>query len=250
VFYLFNSPTLNYAFIGCALVLLWLPRSMLRRGARVALAKAEGDTRKAPRGESAEESRDEHDHGVRLRYEFPKFRNWVDFFRALIGGHALMSGVSFLASAANSAVLAPGEALGAIAHASHAPPWIMVQVGVFTVAVWAQMVRREGRLQFFAPVFFLQGLAWPIVGWQVAGLAILGVWSLSPVLRSPAAFLCVQALLLGLLGFLLMPGELIPGAVAAGLAVLPPLVGVLFNRRLTGSFEKKEKVTVRVRQRR
>jgi len=167
---------------------------------------------------------------VKLVVEATKSRNWVDLFRGAVGAYGVTS-ASFTPSA-------DGSGLDALA--------IWVQAAILVVAVFIQMVRLEGRFSLFAPIFFLQGIAFGVGGPLVGVLAMIGCWGLSPVLPSAAAVLFVQGGLVLSLGFLLHP-ERTPHflLINAGVTWMPVLIAVLLQKRLSASLDKRLKVVPR-----
>ena len=213
--------SVHYPFLAFALVLLWFPRGWLRHGLRV--------TSKPPRRYNQPKTeRDPNDRAVKPLVEAVKSRNWVDFFRAAVGGYGVTSAV-FASSGAGAA---------------HAPALVW-QGALLAAAVFFQMVRLEGRLSLFAPIFFLQGLTVGAAGPLVGLLAMLGSWALTPVLPGAGAVLFVQGAITLSLGLLLQGTEPTLLMVLTGVIWLPMLVSVLLRKRLSASFDKRMKVVPR-----
>ncbi len=214
-----SAPSL--VLLALALLLLFFPRNWLRLGKRVSA--------KAPRKyNQAKVERDPHDQAVKPLVEAAKPRNWLDFFRALIGAAVVFRVAE--------------EHGGAVTASSSALPWI---TAALVLAVVAQMIRLEGRLSLFAPIFFLQGLAFGIAGGVIGVITMLGAWALTPVLPTAGALLFVQGAVALCLSLLLNPQELAPGIVLAGVTWLPVLVSVLLRKRLAAAFDKKLKIIPR-----
>ena len=187
-------------------------------------------TPKPPRKyNQAKVERDPHDQSVKPLVEAAKLRNWVDLFRALVGA-AVLFYVARENSGGGSTVT--DDLLAAV-------------VGVLVVAVIAQMIRLQGRLGLFAPIFFLQGMNLGINGAVVGLIAMLGTWALTPVLPSAGALLFVQGAVTLILCFLLSEANPALGMIVAGVTWLPMVVSVLMRKRLSAAFDKKLKIVPR-----
>lgn len=213
-------PFSSYVYLALGVFLLWFPRNWLRLGKRV--------TSKPPRKyNQAKIERDPHDQSVSPLVEGAKPRNWLDWFRALIGSWVIT---------------------GVLAEPGSAPPHQhaaqLSLIGVLLVGVAVQMIRFEGRLSLFAPVFFLQGMTFGLVGGVVGAIAMFGSWALSPMLPTVGALLFVQGAATLCLA-LLLEIEPVYGFALAGLAWLPPVLAILLRKRLAASFDKKLKVIPR-----
>lgn len=213
--------TTSYLLIGFSLLLLWFPRSWLRHGKRA--------TPNAPRKHNqVKEERDPYDQTVKPVEEALKKRNWVDFFRAMVGAWIV--------------VWMAEEQAGAGALSTKVTVYL---AAAWTLAVLTQMFRLQGRLALFAPIFFLQGLTIGVLGPVVGFITMFGSWALSPVLPSPAALLFIQAASTFCLGFLLNPTDPKLAMVVASVACLPVLISVLSRKRLAAGFDKKLKIISR-----
>lgn len=213
--------SVHFTFLAFALLLLWFPRGWLRHGLRVT-------PKPTRRYNQTKTERDPHERGVKPLAEAAKSRNWVDLLRAAVGAY----GVAF-------AVFTPpptGEV--------HTPTLVW-QGGLLTLAVLFQMIRIEGRLSLFAPIFFLQGMTFGVAGPLVGFLAMVGSWALTPVLPGPGAVLFVQGGITLSLGLLLQDTEPKLLMVLTGVIWLPVLTGVLLRKRLSASFDKRMKVVSR-----
>jgi hypothetical protein len=218
---LFPVPASSYVLLGLSVFLLLFPRNWLRHGMRV--------TPKPPRKyNQAKVERDPYDRTVKPTVEAVKPRNWVDFFRAVVGGAVLSHVVE--------------KEFGLIAESSTL--FTIMCVGL-AVAVFAQMVRLEGRLSLFAPIFYLQGLCVGFCGPVVGLFSTLGAWALSPVLPTAGALLFVQGMGTLCLGFLLKEEDPALATLIACVTLLPSVVSVLLHKRLTASFDKKLKIVPR-----
>ena len=214
------SPT-SYVFLALGVFLIWFPRNWLRFGKRV--------TPKPPRKyNQVKTERDPHDRSVSPVVEAVKSRNWLDWFRAMVGSWVLF-------------IVADDYAKGAALNTTA----LTVAGGVLGVGVFIQMIRLEGRLSLFAPIFFLQGMNFGVNGLVIGAIAMLGAWALSPVLPSAGALLFVQGASTLCLGLLLRDAEPVLAMIVAGLTWIPPLVSVLLRKRLAASFDKKLKIMPR-----
>jgi hypothetical protein len=214
-------PDIHYVYYALALVLLWFPRGWLRAGARVA-------SKPARRAGPTRQERDPQAQALHPLQEAVKARNWVDFFRALAGTIAIFY-----------AVERPTE--DGLADTF----WSWLTLGPLVVGVAVQMIRMEGRLGLFAPIFYLQGMLLAAGGPVVGLLSMIGAWALAPVLSGPAALLFVQGSAALILGF--MQGTMSPAFIGSlgGLMWMPALVSVLLRKRLSASFDKKVKLVSR-----
>jgi hypothetical protein len=215
--------SINYTFLFFSLLLLWFPRGWLRHGWRV--------TPKPPRRiNEAKVERDPYERSVKLATEATKSRNWVDLFRSVVGTYGVMA----------MAITPPANTT--LAHT----PTVSLQAAILGVAVFIQMVRLEGRFSLFAPIFFLQGIAFGAGGPMVGFFAMIGCWALSPVLPGPGAVLFVQGALALALGLLLHSNEEpLPFLIIACVTWVPVLLSVLFQKRLSASLDKRLKIVPR-----
>ena len=212
----------SYVYLALSLLLLWFPRNWLRFGVRV--------TPKPPRKyNQAKVERDPYDQSVKPLAEATKSRNWLDLFRAMIGGYGVLN-------------VAEQHALGGFAAA---PTVLSAAAAVLLVAAVVQMIRLEGRLSLFAPIFFLQGLTFGVSGGTIGTMAMLGSWALSPVLPTAGALLFVQGAATLCLSLLLRGADPELGMVMAGVTWVPVLVSILLRKRLAASFDKKLKIVPR-----
>jgi hypothetical protein len=216
--------TISFVYLLPALILLWLPRHWLRRGPRMDIGG-----RRSPRPRVDKEN---EEPGIKPLAEMSKGRNWSDFLRAAVGGHVITS----------LAVLPPAELSG-----PHKPTLWLVGV-LLGAGVLVQMLRVEGRVTLFAPVFYLQGLSLGVVGALTGSLAMVGSWVLTPILPGVGAILFVQGGVVLILGLLFENPAASPALVmiTSGLVWTPVLTSVLFRKRLSAAFEKRSKVVARM----
>ncbi|CAM3150951.1 hypothetical protein [Rariglobus hedericola] len=200
----------NYWLLPIALLLLWLPRQWLRFGGKVI---------SLPR--PSRQSRDDHDtRDVSLKYreEFSKPRNWVDFLRAIAGSLAISYACFERAPEAVKSV---------------STEIFILQCVLLFVAVVIQTVRFEGKVTLSAPVFFILGLSFGIIGWKAALFACVAIWVINLVLPSVAIFLFVFAGLQVCFGLILPQQATTRSALlAAALAITPVLFSAITKRRL------------------
>ncbi len=218
-----HVPVTFYIYLAVALFLLCFPRGWMRFGKRV--------SPKPPRKvNQTKVERDPYDRSPKPLQEAAKSRNWVDFFRAAASGYAVML-----------------VAQQWTADPEAAPTgWVLATVaGIWCLGTMVQMVRIEGRLGLYAPVFFLQGLGVGVMGSVIGFIAMFGSWALSPVLPGIGALLFVQGAITLCLSLMIRDAQPITGIVLAGVIWMPVLVSVLLKKRLTGSFDKKFKVVPR-----
>lgn len=213
--------SVHYLFLAFALLLLWFPRGWLRHGLRVT-------PRPARRFNQAKTERDPHERSVKPLAEAAKSRNWVDLLRAAVGAY----GVAYAVFTVPATVEV------------HAPTLVW-QAVLLTLAVLFQMIRLEGRLSLFAPIFFLQGMTLGVAGPLVGFLAMAGSWALTPVLPGAGAVLFVQGGITLSLGLLLQDTEPKLLMILTGVVWLPVLASVLLRKRLSASFDKRMKVVSR-----
>lgn len=214
------SPT-SYVFLALGILLIWFPRNWLRFGMRV--------TPKPPRKyNQAKTERDPHDRSVSPVVEGMKSRNWLDLFRAMIGSWVVL-----------------GVAEGSAGGAAPGSTALTLAASAMGVGVLIQMIRMEGRLSLFAPIFFLQGMNFGVNGAIIGAITMLGAWALSPVLPSAGALLFVQGASTLCLGFLLRNAEPVLAMIVAGITWAPVLISVLLRKRLAASFDKKLKIIPR-----
>lgn len=207
---------INYWPLSIVLVLLWLPRQWLRFGGKVIPHPR--------RGRPDRDDRDLRDVSLKYRDEFAKSRNWVDFLRAIAGSVAVTYGCFENAD---------------IAKAVDVRIFVL-QCVVLIMAVLIQTIRREGRFSLVAPVFFVLGLGFGLIGWKAGLFAVITIWTLNMVLPSAGVFLVVFAGVEICFGLLLSKVPLRLALLAASLALLPVLLSAVTKHRLV-RFSKKTK---------
>lgn len=212
--------TVNYWLLSVALVLIWLPRQWLRFGGKVI-------TGPRRRPEVPRDERHIRDVSLHARVEFAKPRNWIDFFRAIAGSLAV-------------AYLCFDKIPGAPRSAD--TKIFVIETAVFVIAVLIQTIRLEGRFALVAPVFFILGLSFGLIGWQAALFACIAIWTLNLVLPNTGLFLFVFAALE--VGFGLLLSRMSPGPVivAAALAILPVVFSAASKRPLVRLNKKKRTI--------
>jgi hypothetical protein len=203
--------TIHWPYLLLAIAMLWFPRKWLRSGVRVLKKRRKPDgamERLAGMG-----ARDPEDKSVQPGREFATFRNYIDFFRALAGGYSL-SQFSFTATTEDA-------------------EWIVLvsQAVILLVAVLIQSVRYDGRLNFFAPIFFFVGMSVGASGHYAGLFAFALVLAINPVIPTPRMFLTAMGLLLIPFGLVFNADRALLG-VNVALVLLPPLLSLLTKRPL------------------
>jgi hypothetical protein len=206
-----DQLTINWPYLLIAVAMLWFPRQWLRTGARVLKKRHKPDgamERLAGMG-----ARDPDDKSVQAGREFANFRNYLDLFRALAGGYGL-SQFAFVAGTEDAELTV-----------------FIGQAVVLLVAALIQSVRYDGRLNFFAPIFYLVGLSVGTSGPATGLFAFALVLAINPVIPTPRMFLTAYGLLL--LAFGLVFGTDLPLlGVNTVLILLPPVFSLLVKRPL------------------
>lgn len=211
--------TIHWPYFAMAIAMLWFPRQWLRTGVRVLKKRRKPDSameRLAGMG-----ARDPEDKSVQPGREFANFRNYIDLFRALAGGYSL-SQFAFTAGSDDAGVTL-----------------FVIQALVLLVAVLIQSIRFDGRLSFFAPIFFFVGMSVGSSGHYAGLFAFALVLAINPVIPNPRMFLTAYGLLLLPFGLVFSADWRLVGLNAA-LVLLPPLMSLLSKRPLV-IFTKKPK---------
>lgn len=212
----------NIWLLPIAVLLLWFPRQWLRFGKKLHFARPH-------RRRSEKEVRDAEDVSLKLKDEFRKARNWVDWMRAGVGS----VGLCFVCFQ-----VAPGAPKGA------ALTNFLIEAAILMIAVLIQTVRVQPRLTLVAPVFFVLGLSFGLIGWPAALLACVAIWALNLVLPSAGYFLFFFACLEVGFGFLLGWAARPDMMLAAALTLAPVLLSAVTNRRLVQLSKKTRIVRV------
>jgi len=223
--------SINYIYLILAIILLWMPRHWLRGGRKA--ARKLGLSRRSRKRDFVR-IRESGDNRVNVAEEFGKVRNYVDFFRAMTGGLLLIGNPDL---GVNSCFVGSEE----IVAAQEGSFVFEIQVFIIAIGVIRQFVRFEGRVVFFAPLFYLAGLALALCGIGAGFFAFLLVWTLNSAIPvPPVGFLSVYAICLWLLGMLFQGIGNYYVYVAAILSVLPVVVSLMARRSLA-LFNKKQK---------
>ena len=204
-----DSLAISWPYLLIAVALLWFPRQWLRTGKTILRKRRKPDgalERLAGIG-----ARDPEDRSVQPAREFANFRNYVDLFRALAGGYCLTQ----------FAFRAGGEGSDDIA--------VIIEALVLLAAVLIQTVRFDGRLSFYAAIFFFVGLNTGASAHYANLFAFALVLAINPVIPNPRMFLTAYGLLMLPFGFLLGADATMLG-VCSGLVLLPPLLSLLTKR--------------------
>lgn len=214
-----DDLTIHWPYLLLAVAMLWFPRQWLRSGARVLKKRRKPDgamERLAGIG-----ARDPEDKSVQTGREFTNFRNYIDLFRALAGAYSLTEFAFTLRE--------DGSALNLT----------VIQVAILLPAVLVQSVRHDGRLSFFAPIFFFVGLSVGVSGPYAGLFAFALLLAINPIIPNPRMFLTAYGLLLLPFGVVFSVDYALLGANAA-LVLLPPLMSLLTKRPLV-IFSRKPK---------
>jgi len=227
---------IDLPFFVLALLILWLPRQWLRVG-RGATRRFRWLRRSRRHVNEQMRSREPADVRLTVTDEFSKPRNYIDFLRAFAGGLLIVGhgGWEVVASIRNEAVL------DEVAAASAASNLTYLRMGLLLVGVIIQFLRFEGRLTFYAPIFYLGGLGIALCGVDAGLFAFAVAWTLNtaaPLL--PGGFLSLYALLVFMLG-LLFRGLSDSFVLFMGAASFLPVLVSLLARRSLAIFVKKMK---------
>lgn len=205
-----DSLVIHWFYLLPAVAMLWLPRQWLRRG--VSLFKRRRLPTSAAEKLAKQGSREPDDKSVHLRKEFTTFRNYVDFFRALAGGHGL-STYAFTATGEG-----PEQTV------------LIVQSVILVIAVAIQALRFGGhRPSFFPPIFWFVGLSIGFPAHYAGLFAFALVLAVNPAIPDPRWFLTVLGLLVLAVGYP-FGAPAVANGIAAGLILLVPLASLLAKR--------------------
>lgn len=208
-----------------------MPRHWLRGGRQA--ARKLGLRRRSTKRDFVR-IRESGDNRVNAREEFSKARNYVDFLRALTGGLLLIGNPDL----GVSSCFAGTEEIVTTQDGSFV---FEIQIIILAIGVVRQFVRMEGRVTFFAPLFYFAGLAIALCGVGAGFFAFLLVWTLNSAIPvPPVGFLSVYTLFLWLLGMLFQGLGNSYVYVSAILSVLPVVVSLMARRSLA-LFAKKQK---------
>lgn len=212
---MFSEITIHWGYLAVVVLMLWFPRPWMRRGLRLSKKRRHPGDKVIQFGN--ERALDPDDKSLRLGLEFRTFRNHVDLLRAAAGGWGLVQ-FAFEAEGGDEAGLG-----------------ILILQGVILLAaVLIQTLRRNGRVVFFAPVFYFAGLAIGAGGPLPGLFGFLLVLLLNPAIPNPRWFLTAQAL--ALLAFGLYYSRFVTDVRLLGvisfLLVLPVLLSLLSARPL------------------
>ena len=163
-----------------------------------------------------------------------KTRNYVDFLRALTGGLVLIGNPDW----GISSCFGDFEDLLTVREDLFI---FEIQIAIIAIGVVRQFVRIEGRVTFYAPLFYFAGLAFAMCGFGAGFFAFLLVWTLNTALPiPPVGFLSVYVLVLWLMGMLFQGiGNFY--VYAAAILYSLPIVVSLMARRSLALFTKKSK---------
>lgn len=218
--------TTDHLLLGLAIFILWIPRQWLRLG-RNAVRQLLGIRRSRRKAGPPAQVRESGDIRLVFREELGKFRNTVDFIRALTGGLLLVGNHEW----GIAPVLAPDPER--LLQGSHDQLHTWLGMGLMGTGVLIQFLRYEGRITFYAPIFYLGGLGMALSGFSAGFLAFLVGWTLNTAAPlTPAAFLSVYALLVFLLGLLFRGLHDLHVVFMGGISFLPVMISLLTRRSL------------------
>jgi hypothetical protein len=123
----------------------------------------------------------------------------------------------------------------------------IIQCAIFLIAILIQTTRNfQERVTLVAPIFFIFGLSFGIIGPLPAVFACIAVWVVNLLLPSSGIFLLVFAALEVAFAKFLSSGVNASARtliMAASLTIMPVLLSAMFNRRLV-KLNKKVRVSV------
>lgn len=216
-----TSLIIHWPYLLVALAMLWFPRQWMRLGPAIARKRRRPQSA-VDKFSAAGPGGDPENKRINFGREFRGKRNYFDVFRAGAGGLSLM--------------LFSFEATGKGADSK----MLILQTGVLLVAVLIQAVRYEGRLGFFAPVFFFVGMSIVLSGPIPALFAFVLMLAINPAVPNPRVFISGFAVALLPLGYFLK-SPVAPLIVNFVLLILIPVVSLL-SRRSMAIYAKKPKL--------
>lgn len=211
--------TVHWHYLALALITLWFPRQWLRLG-KLQKRKSRKERETLERF-NQDGAKDPEDKSVKLAKELRKPRNYIDFFRALVGSYCLWHFAFETTKDVGSTI--PFLACAAIS----------------TIAVVIQSVRWRERITFFAGVFFYAGFSAGLGNSYPGALAFLLVCAVNPVIPNPRLFVVAYALLLAPFNYMLGDDQRLAGFNTA-LLLLVPLWSVLINRPMVIFMRKRD----------
>ncbi|RRJ94550.1 hypothetical protein Ga0100231_009495 [Opitutaceae bacterium TAV4] len=232
-FWILSLVTFDYTILALSIILLWIPRPCMRwgrlggGGRPAAPVPAPSSSQGTARRRRISTTRVEFalDYRLNTLRELKDPHNWIDFFRALVGGFGLfVTGIT-------------GTDLVDLPLAQSGP-FIAAQIVVVIAAVLFQMLRFDKGVIFYAPVFFIQGLMFGLVDWRVGLLTMLGTWTIIPLLHTPGPFLSVVGVVAAVFGALLKV-HLLYVFTALGVALWPVFWSIMLEHRLVANMERK-----------
>ena len=207
----------NLPFLLLGLLLLWFPRRWMRLGAVFGRRK-----RKPRREDEPWIRREPGDPRLNFWREFRKPRNYFDFFRGAAGGLAIVGGENI-----PSSLPLPEDG------GDHSLMLLLAAMLILLVGLLIQTYRNEnGRMTFFAPIFYLAGLSVCLVGSWGAVFAFALIWALNPLFGNPQAFLAVYGVVVTAFGLVLRDVAIDRTFTALFFAVLPVLLSLMTGRPL------------------
>ena len=215
-----SSFEVHWPYLALALAMLWYPRQWMRFGKWLKKRRKERETMEKFAQDGAI---DPGDKSLKLGRELRAKRNYLDVFRAMVGGYALWE-FSFTVAPEN-ATLAFG-----------------VKVLLVLVGILIQAVRWRDRITWFAAIFYAFGLSVGMGNHIGAPMAFLLTCTINPILPTPRVFLSVFALLLVPFAYFVGQVGLTESVVTSGMILLPPLLSLLTHRPMV-VFTRKRNLT-------
>jgi hypothetical protein len=214
-----DTLTINWPYLLIAVAVLWFPRQWLRTG------KAMLKRRRKPDGAlerlAGMGARDPEDRSVQPSKEFTNFRNYLDLFRGLAGGYCLTQ-VAFESGGPDSAFKV-----------------LLLEAVILLVATVIQVVRMDGRLSFYAAIFFLVGINVGSLAHFASLFAFALVLAINPVIPNPRMFLTAYGLLMLPFG-IFFDANFSLLVFNSGFALLAPMLSLLTKRPVV-IFSRKSK---------
>ena len=201
----------NYWLLPFALLLLWLPRQWLRPGQKVVHRPSSRNLVQPVM------ARDTQDASISLKSEINKARNWLDLARAAAGAGAINYACFSIELGASKSLV---------------PKVFALKVVLLVVAVMVQSIRLGSRGRLVAPIFFVLGLSFGLIGWKPALFAFVAVWIFNRILPSAGVFLIAAASFQVGFGMLLARGLFVYQLLSAGLAILPLILSGMLKHPL------------------
>ncbi len=226
--------TIDYYLLVTALILLFFPRQWLRAG-RKATRKLRWLRRSRSHTKDPTQIREPGDTRLRFGEEFTKPRNYIDFLRGLGGGLVILGNKDWEIASCFQMPIDHVPETGQI------DVLMYVRMAILLLAVIVQFIRYEGRMTYYAPIFFLGGLGFALCGFSAGFFAFVVGWTMNSAMPlTPTGFLSAYALLIFMLG-LIFRGVSDYFVMFAGIVSFLPVLVSLLARRSLAMFNKRMK---------